>query len=643
MNERLCASFSEQEISDALFQIGPLKAPGPDGFPARFLQRNWGIIKEDVIRAVQRFFEEGIMPDNVNDTSIVLIPKKNNPEELKDFRPISLCNVLFKVVSKCLVNRLRPLLQDIISPTQSAFIPGRMITDNALIAFECIHAIQSNSADRAQFCAYKLDMAKAYDRVDWSFLEGVMAKLGFHSKWIRWVMQCVTTVRYAVRFNGHLLDTFTPTRGLRQGDPLSPYLFLLVAEGLSTLIQHELDNGGLQDFHISRRGPGISHLLFADDSLMFFRGTVHQAGIVKSILDRYECSTGQLVSLGKCSIFYGNRVADDTKAKIKDILLYETECFEEKYLGLPVPDGCLHKGKFKPIKEKFRKRANDWAEKYMSAGAKEVLVKSVLQAIPTYAMGVFKFPVGLIEDLTKIIRDFWWGDEHDRRRMHWIAWDRVTRPKSFGGVGFRDLRVFNQAMLARQAWRLLKFPDSLCARVLRAKYYPAGNLLDTAFIKNASPSWQGVMHGLELLKEGAIWRIGNGNQVKIWRDNWLPRHGSLKSSGRRTNSREKWVSELIDPVTRQWDIAKIRRIFHPRDAESVLSIKIPARPVDDMIAWHPEKHGLFTVRSAYRLGMRSTWLNTSSGQSSTSPEGERLIWNLVWKCPVPQKIRVLNL
>jgi hypothetical protein len=138
----------------------------------------------EVILAVQKFFADGVMPEGVNDTTIVLIPKKDDPADLKDFRPISLCNVIFKVVLKCLVNRLHPLLQDIIAPTQSAFIPGRLITDNALIAFECIHAIQTGSAARRKFCAYKLDMAKAYDRVDWRFLEGVLAKLGFHSQWV---------------------------------------------------------------------------------------------------------------------------------------------------------------------------------------------------------------------------------------------------------------------------------------------------------------------------------------------------------------------------------------------------------------------------------------------------------------------------
>jgi hypothetical protein len=200
----------------------------------------------------------------------------------------------------------------------------------------------------------------------------------------------------------------------------------------------------------------------------------------------------------------------------------------------------MKKGKFQPLKSKFTKRASDWVEKYMTGAAKEIMVKAVLQSLPTYAMGIFRFPAGLVDDLSQVIRNFWWGDEHDRRRMHWMSWDKMTRPKSQGGIGFRDLRVFNQALLA-QAWRLIQEPDSLCARLLRAKYYPNGNLLDTAFVQNTSQSWQGVMHGLELLKTGAIRRIGSGSQVHIWRDSWVPRSDSLKISGMREYSRLRWV------------------------------------------------------------------------------------------------------
>jgi hypothetical protein len=184
MNDTLCMEFTDEEISDAMFQIGPLKAPGVDGFPARFYQRNWGTIKEEIINAVKLFFVTGRMPDGVNDTAIVLIPKVDQPETLKDFRPISLCTVMYKVIAKCMVNRLRPILGEIISLNQSAFVPGRLITDNALVAFECLHFIEQNINQNKNFCAYKLDLSKAYDRVDWDFLRKVMQRLGFSHRWV---------------------------------------------------------------------------------------------------------------------------------------------------------------------------------------------------------------------------------------------------------------------------------------------------------------------------------------------------------------------------------------------------------------------------------------------------------------------------
>jgi hypothetical protein len=254
---------------------------------------------------------DGVMPPGINDTSIVLIPKGDRPEELKDFRPISLCNVIYKVISKCLVNRFRPLLGEIISPEQSAFVPGRLITDNAIIAFECIHAIQRGVGDREEFCAYKLDLSKAYDRVDRGFFKKLLVKLGFQSQWVQWVMTFVTTVRYFVRFNGVPLPPFSPSRGLRQGDPLSPYLFLLVADRLSVLLKHYEAMGWLEGLKVCRRAPGITHLLFADDSLLFFRANAAHASNVKTALTVFERNTGQLLSLSKSSLFVHEGRSED--------------------------------------------------------------------------------------------------------------------------------------------------------------------------------------------------------------------------------------------------------------------------------------------------------------------------------------------
>jgi hypothetical protein len=190
-----------------------------------------------VVHTVHKFFHDGDMPEGINDTSIVLIPKGNDLEELTNFRPISLCNVVYKIISKCIANRLRLILDVIINPEQSAFVPSRRITDNAIIAFECAHEIQRSNGRRGDFCAYKLHLSKAYDRVDWGFLKQMMMKLGFHSKFIQWVMVCVTTVCYSVHFNGTVLSPFRPSRGFHQGDPLLPYLFLLVADCLSILVR----------------------------------------------------------------------------------------------------------------------------------------------------------------------------------------------------------------------------------------------------------------------------------------------------------------------------------------------------------------------------------------------------------------------
>jgi hypothetical protein len=278
MNDKLLLEFSDKEISYALFQIGPLKAPGPDGFPARFFQRNWGVLKDEIIPAVKEFFRNGVMPAGVNDATIVLIPKVDNPTKVTEFRPISLCNIIYKVIAKCLVNRLRPILEEIVSPNQSAFVPGRLITDNALVAFECFHYIQQEKDPEKSFCAYKLDLSKAYDRVDWRFLEQMMQKIGFDHRWVKWIMTCVTSVRYAVKFNGAILDSFAPSRGLRQGDPLSPFLFLFIADGLSALLRQGIQQQVVTPVKICARAPGVSHLLFADDTLLFFKATLAKIG-----------------------------------------------------------------------------------------------------------------------------------------------------------------------------------------------------------------------------------------------------------------------------------------------------------------------------------------------------------------------------
>jgi hypothetical protein len=214
MNEELVKPYTDLEIKAALFQMGPTKALGPDGFPALFYQTHWEFLKDDICSAVRGFLMGEEIPEGFCDSVIVLIPKVSSPEHLKNFRPISLCNVLYKIASKVLANRLKVILPVVISEHQSAFVPGRLITDNALIAYECLHTIRKQKAKRP-FFALKIDMMKAYDRVEWDYLHGSLCKLGFAPAWITAVMRCVTHVRYAVHVNEELTLLVVPSRGIR--------------------------------------------------------------------------------------------------------------------------------------------------------------------------------------------------------------------------------------------------------------------------------------------------------------------------------------------------------------------------------------------------------------------------------------------
>ena len=179
MNQKLCAPYSAEEVRQALFQMHPSKSPGPDGMSCLFFQKIWHIINEDVVGAVLSVLHSGHVLRKINFTHVVLIPKINDPRSVSDYRPISLCNVIYKIISKVLANRLKGLLDSVISESQSAFVPGRLITDNVAVAFELLHGLKSKRTGKKGQMAVKLDISKAYDRVEWAFLEQLMAKLGF--------------------------------------------------------------------------------------------------------------------------------------------------------------------------------------------------------------------------------------------------------------------------------------------------------------------------------------------------------------------------------------------------------------------------------------------------------------------------------
>jgi hypothetical protein len=246
MNASLLATYSDAEIKQALFQMHPSKAPGPDGMSPFFYQKYWDIVHHDVCLAVKNFLTSGQLFQESNFTHLTLIPKVKEPKFAMELRPIALCNVVYKIASKVLANRLKTILPQIVSPLQSAFVPGRLISDNTLVATEVAHFMHKLRRKSDGFFSLKLDISKAYDRLEWSFLEAILLRLGFAQAWIDVIMCSVKSVSYSILFNGNPTGYIVPSRGIRQGDPLSPYLFILCVEGLSSLITQSISQGSLK-------------------------------------------------------------------------------------------------------------------------------------------------------------------------------------------------------------------------------------------------------------------------------------------------------------------------------------------------------------------------------------------------------------
>ena len=257
-----------EEIKDALWSMKPYKVPGPDGLHAGFFQRFWLVVGDSVVEEVKRVFIERKVPDYLNRTLIVLIPKIQGPKTIGNYRSISLCNTIYKIISKVIVARLRPHLEHLVSPYQSAFVPGRRGADNVIIVQELIHSI-----GRAKGCkgymAIKIDLEKAYNKIEWSFIREMLIFFNFPATLIELIMSCVSSFSISILFNGGCLDSFYPSRGIRQGDPLSPYLFIFCMEFLGHLIEEKCEAKLWAPVKASRSGPSFSHLFFADDLVLF--------------------------------------------------------------------------------------------------------------------------------------------------------------------------------------------------------------------------------------------------------------------------------------------------------------------------------------------------------------------------------------
>jgi len=266
----------------------------------------------------------------------------------------------------------------------------------------------------------------------------------------------------------------------------------------------------------------------------------------------------------------------------------------EQYIGLPTMVGRSRKKPFLFIKDKIGKRLSNWMDKLLSWAGREVLIKAVAQAIPTYAMSVFKLPSNLCHAIQSMINRFWWNHTLQRRKIHWVSSDHLCDSKDDGGLGFREMEAFNDALLAKQVWRLLTEENTLVYRLLKARYFRSGELMTAALGSKPSFTWRSIWGAREMIEHGSRWLIGNGETVRVWTDRWLPRPYSFRpiTSGQGTDT-STLVAEFIDKANGRWKEREVRETFLPCDAKIIYSLPLCLTWPNDKLIWHFSANGEF--------------------------------------------------
>ncbi|GJT13682.1 RNA-directed DNA polymerase, eukaryota [Tanacetum coccineum] len=469
------ASVSDEEIRKAVWGCGENKSPGPDGFTFEFFRKFWTVVGPDFCIAVKWFFEHGFFATGCNSSFVTLIPKTLDPKLVSEFRPISLIGSLYKVVTKILATRLSFVISDLISNVQTAFLPNRQILDGPFIINEILARCKHKN-QQAMF--FKVDFAKAYDSIRWDYLDDVLNAFGFGSRWRSWIQGSLNSGKASVLVNGSPTSEFQFHRGLKQGDPLAPFLFILIMESLHLSFNRAVEAG-----------------IFTGMSINLKKSHILGLGIRGSIISEAAASLG-------CSVM---------KTPFN-------------YLGIMVGGNMSLVKSWDETVHKLTKRLSKWKLKTLSIGGRLTLLKSVLGSTPIYNMSIFKVPKTVLNKMENLRRNFFNGIQEGDRKITWVKWHTVLAAKKFGGLGVSSFFALNRGLLAKWVWRFLSQDNSLWCQLISAIH--GSNITD---LSTAYPStWNSIIKEFNYLKVQGVdvfshckIRIGNGLHTRFWKDLWI--------------------------------------------------------------------------------------------------------------------------
>ncbi|XP_074298841.1 uncharacterized protein LOC141629796 [Silene latifolia] len=630
----LSAPFSDNDVLCALRTMDGSKSPGPDGITPRFDQYFWPQIGSLVSAAVVQFLNSGVMLKEWNCTHIVLIPKIDHPELVTHYRPISLCNVIYRIASKCLANRLKLVIPSIISDSQQAFVPGRLMSDGCLVAHEVLHYINKTKGGTNCYAVLKLDMSKAFDRVSWHLLMALMRHMGFPIHWRNIVWECISTVSYRILVNGAPSAVIKPSYGLRQGDPISPYLFIICMEVLSRQLARAERMKTLTGIKISRYEPTLSHLFYADDALLCCKATHNSFEALRDLLKDFELVSGQMINLDKSYIKFSPNTPEDFRTHVTSILKMPMVSSFGDYLGVPIDVPRKRSEVFFPLIDKITTRIASWSALHLSQPSKLIIISAILLASLNHILSYVPIPLGVCRKIDALIAAFWWRSDWRKNTIHWLNRDILHAPKDYGGLGIKNTFLLGQSLLLKNFWRITSQPTTLLAKLWSSKYQkdlPIPN--SRSVVSNASYSWSGLCRAVNVSRDAICWKLGSGKLINIWSSRWV--NGDIPIP----------VSPAPDPPPQlssftydsgEWNPIMLFRYFSPETAKSIIAMESPAPDIDDFIYWKFTEDGVYTAKSGYSF----LW-SQSSAAYSARPMAEHFPWHIVWRKTLSCKMSLL--
>eukprot|EP00253_Pinus_taeda_P030670 PITA_30670 len=632
--EALIEPVTAEELEGVLKWFKKDKSPGPDGWTIEFYLAFFDILGQDLLKVVEESRTTGSIYHAINSTFLALIPKTDSPSSFEDYRPISLCAT--PAVNKTIANRLRSILSRSIAPQQFAFLESRQIHEAIGLAQEALHSIWSKNL---KAILLKIDLSKAFDRVSWLYIKMILIHLGFPHAFISWIMACITSPSFSILINGSASTFFHSERGLRQGCPLSPLLFLLVMEGLSRLMETAKRDGDIGGLGITDLCY-LTHLLFVDDVLILLNGSIRDTRSFSKILQLFSDATGMQPNQMKSTITCSRTTVQETRTALR-AFPFSVHPLDRglKYLGFNLKPTCQRIADWVWLVAKLEKRLMGWSFRYLSRAGRLVLIKSVLEATPVFWMALAWIPRNILGRLQQLCNRYLWNGNQEIRIFAWISLKKISLPKKWGGWGLKDLPEFAKALAAKMAWTLLT-RQNLWTQVTFHKYIWPHNILDWARLpswstKGCSTVWKALIDSLPLIRDNLAWRINDGLTGRIGLDPWI------NSGGRHILNRElithlqsrdiRHFAQIADQrrtdiFSQAWKTAQHLDLppqWHQEWEQYIMALSeshIRIKQGQDELVWSSADHGMYAPKNGYIAII-----------AHKAPEQIHSWWHSIWK------------